>query len=85
MGAIIVILYPLPLQIIWLIFLIIVHIYAEKYSISDLIESNKFLLFFDNLFLPKEIIEKKRQIYEDRKKLEDWKINQLELGLESLV
>lgn len=72
MGAIIVILYPLPLQIIWLIFLIVVHIYAEKYSISDLIESNKFLLFFDNLFLPQEIIEKKRQIYEERKrKLED--------------
>jgi len=66
MGAIIVILYPLPLQIGWLVFLIIVHIYAEKYSISDLIESNKFLLFFDNLFLPKEIIEKKRQIYKER-------------------
>lgn len=68
MGVIVVLLYPLPLQIIWLVFLIVVHIYAEKYSISDLIESNKFLLFFDNVFLPQEIREKKRQIYEEKKR-----------------
>ncbi|TZE83431.1 hypothetical protein [Calorimonas adulescens] len=36
-------------KLIWLVFLIFIHIYTEKYSLSKLIEHNKALRFLDDL------------------------------------
>ena len=41
--------YSLKVRLIWLAFLIFIHILTEKYSLTKIIESNKFLNFIDKL------------------------------------
>ena len=41
--------YPLKVRLIWLAFLIFIHILTEKYSLTKIIENNKFLNFIDKL------------------------------------
>ena len=48
-GVFIVEFYDIKIQICWLIFMIAIHLFAEKYSITKLIEKNKVLSFLDLL------------------------------------
>lgn len=48
-GILFVMVYPLKVRLIWLAFLIFIHILTEKYSLTKIIESNKFLNFIDKL------------------------------------
>ena len=48
-GILFVMGYPLKVRLIWLAFLIFIHILTEKYSLTKIIENNKFLNFIDNL------------------------------------
>lgn len=48
-GILFVMGYPLKVRLIWLAFLIFIHILTEKYSLTKIIESNKFLNFIDKL------------------------------------
>lgn len=48
-GILFVIGYPLKVRLIWLAFLIFIHILTEKYSLTKIIENNKFLNFIDKL------------------------------------
>lgn len=41
--------YNLNVRVVWLIFLIFIHILTEKYSLTKIIEKNKFLNFIDKL------------------------------------
>ena len=49
MGILFVMGYSLKVRLIWLAFLIFIHILTEKYSLTKIIESNKFLNFIDKL------------------------------------
>lgn len=48
-GILFVMGYSLKVRLIWLAFLIFIHILTEKYSLTKIIESNKFLNFIDKL------------------------------------
>lgn len=48
-GILFVMGYPLKVRLIWLAFLIFIHILTEKYSLTKIIENNKFLNFIDKL------------------------------------
>ena len=48
-GILFVIGYSLKVRVIWLVFLIFIHILTEKYSLTKIIEHNKFLNFIDKL------------------------------------
>ena len=48
-GILFVMGYPLKVWLIWLAFLIFIHILTEKYSLTKIIENNKFLNFIDKL------------------------------------
>lgn len=48
-GILFVIGYSLKVRLIWLAFLIFIHILTEKYSLTKIIENNKFLNFIDKL------------------------------------
>jgi len=48
-GILFVIGYSLKVRVIWLVFLIFIHILTERYSLTKIIESNKFLNFIDKL------------------------------------
>lgn len=48
-GILFVMGYPLKVRLIWLTFLIFIHILTEKYSLTKIIENNKFLNFIDKL------------------------------------
>lgn len=48
-GVFIVEFFDIKVQIGWLIFVLAIHLLAEKFSISKIIDSNKFLLFLDQL------------------------------------
>lgn len=48
-GILFVMVYPLKVRLIWLAFLIFIHILTEKYSLTKIIENNKFLNFIDKL------------------------------------
>ncbi len=48
-GIIFVMAYSFKIRIAWLIFLIFIHILTEKYSLTKIIEKNKFLNFIDKL------------------------------------
>lgn len=48
-GILIVIGYSINVRITWLLFLIFIHILTEKYSLTKIIEKNKFLNFIDKL------------------------------------
>ena len=48
-GILFVMGYSLNVRLIWLAFLIFIHILTEKYSLTKIIESNKFLNFIDKL------------------------------------
>ena len=41
--------YPFNIRLGWLIFVVIMHIFTEKYSLSKIIEKNKLLNFIDKL------------------------------------
>lgn len=48
-GILFVMGYSLKVRLIWLAFLIFIHILTEKYSLTKIIENNKFLNFIDKL------------------------------------
>lgn len=48
-GILFVMGYSLNVRLIWLAFLIFIHILTEKYSLTKIIENNKFLNFIDKL------------------------------------
>ena len=48
-GILFVMGYPLKVRLIWLAFLIFIHILTEKYSLTKIIENHKFLNFIDKL------------------------------------
>ena len=48
-GILFVMGYSLKVRLIWLAFLIFIHILTEKYSLTKIIENNKFLNFIDEL------------------------------------
>ena len=48
-GILFVMGYPLKVRLIWLAFLIFIHILTEKYSLTKIIENNKILNFIDKL------------------------------------
>lgn len=48
-GILFVMGYSLKIRLIWLAFLIFIHILTEKYSLTKIIENNKFLNFIDKL------------------------------------
>lgn len=48
-GILFVMGYSLKVRLIWLVFLIFIHILTEKYSLTKIIENNKFLNFIDKL------------------------------------
>ena len=48
-GILFVMGYPLKVRLIWLAFLIFIHLLTEKYSLTKIIENNKFLNFIDKL------------------------------------
>lgn len=48
-GILFVMGYPLKVRLIWLAFVIFIHILTEKYSLTKIIENNKFLNFIDKL------------------------------------
>ena len=48
-GILFVMGYPLKVRLIWLAFLIFIHILTEKYSLTKIIENNKFLNFIEKL------------------------------------
>ena len=41
--------YSMPVKIAWLVFLVLIHIFTEKYSLTKIIEKNKILNFLDRL------------------------------------
>ena len=41
--------YGLGVRVGWLVFLIFIHLLTEKYSLTKIIEQNKFLNFIDKL------------------------------------
>jgi hypothetical protein len=41
--------YSLKVRVLWLVFLIFIHILTEKYSLTKIIENNRFLNFIDKL------------------------------------
>ena len=41
--------YPFNIRLGWLIFVVIMHIFTEKYSLTKIIEKNKLLNFIDKL------------------------------------
>ena len=48
-GILFVMGYSLKVRIVWLVFLVFIHILTEKYSLTKIIENNKFLNFIDKL------------------------------------
>lgn len=48
-GILVIMGYPLNIRLIWLAFLIFIHIITEKYSLTKIIENNKLLNFIDKL------------------------------------
>lgn len=48
-GIIVILGYSLKVRVSWLVFLIFIHILTEKYSLTKIIEENKFLNFIDKL------------------------------------
>ena len=48
-GIIFVISFPLNVRVFWLLFLVFIHILTEKYSLTKIIEGNKFLNYIDKL------------------------------------
>ena len=48
-GMIVIMGYSFKVRIAWLVFLIFIHILTEKYSLTKIIEKNKFLNFIDKL------------------------------------
>lgn len=48
-GILVILGYSLKVRVSWLIFLIFIHILTEKYSLTKIIEKNKFLNFIDKL------------------------------------
>lgn len=48
-GMIIVLAYSIKVKLAWLLFLILIHIITEKYSLTKIIENNKFLNYIDQL------------------------------------
>jgi UDP-N-acetylmuramyl pentapeptide phosphotransferase/UDP-N-acetylglucosamine-1-phosphate transferase len=48
-GMLVVMGYSIKIRIGWLVFLVFIHILTEKYSLTKLIEKNKFLNFIDKL------------------------------------
>ena len=48
-GILFVMGYSLKVRVVWLVFLIFIHILTEKYSLTKIIENNKFLNFIDKL------------------------------------
>ncbi|MCR8745222.1 glycosyl transferase [Romboutsia lituseburensis] len=48
-GMLVIMGYSMKIRIGWLVFLILIHILTEKYSLTKIIEKNKFLNFIDKL------------------------------------
>lgn len=48
-GILVVLGYSLNVRLVWLVFLIFIHAITEKYSLTKIIEKNKFLNFIDKL------------------------------------
>lgn len=48
-GILFVLGYSGPIRISWLVVLVLIHILTEKYSLTKIIEKNKFLSFIDKL------------------------------------
>ena len=48
-GIIVVLSYSFNIRISWLVFLIVIHLITEKYSLTKIIENNKFLNYIDKL------------------------------------
>ncbi|MGL5506539.1 MAG: glycosyl transferase [Paraclostridium sp.] len=48
-GILVVMGYSLNIRVAWLVFLIFIHVLTEKYSLTKIIEKNKFLNFIDKL------------------------------------
>lgn len=48
-GILVVLGYSLNVRLIWLAFLILIHLLTEKYSLTKIIEKNKFLNYIDKL------------------------------------
>jgi UDP-GlcNAc:undecaprenyl-phosphate/decaprenyl-phosphate GlcNAc-1-phosphate transferase len=48
-GIIIVLSYSLNIRILWLVFVVLIHLITEKYSLTKIIENNRFLNYIDKL------------------------------------
>lgn len=48
-GILVVLGYSLKIRLLWLVFLILIHLITEKYSLTKIIEKNKFLNYIDKL------------------------------------
>lgn len=48
-GILVVLGYSLKVRLLWLVFLILIHLITEKYSLTKIIEKNKFLNYIDKL------------------------------------
>ena len=48
-GILMVLGYTLKVRIVWLVFLVLIHLLTEKFSLTKIIEKNKVLNFIDRL------------------------------------